>query len=400
VEVARFNARLQPKQGRIRLAEAPTPRAAYDYAGSALDWDACGLTCVPPAGTAALWTEQSKVTYVAFDGSCYANGGPAACPTTSPCNQPGVFCAPLQAVSNVTLGGARGLLPDVIVQLSQDSNLENTVEGCLSDAGRTYGLCTGNGKVDSASSGLTSPIPGDPAAPLPSEGCSYCYGNQTVAAAQGRPGLQHGLLSGNDAALRAVNTSMIALQLENDNDYDVIITVRQARPTFDAPATQLELKDGATTVSCGKTSETRVVVRGGGFGPPAACLSETLGACPLSGPPANGYRMEFASGSGFVAATGVVWSDGEVSGVLPPGAHAGTVRLVTPQAPGGVATTQVFQHCIRMDGAFVAGATPNASGGGVNAKVEMGRGLAPTTATGVDGNGQTVTMKVGRAVEP
>jgi hypothetical protein len=399
VEVARFELSLSPRRGKLSLKKGPSPRSAFDYAGAAVEWEVCDdAECASITGDAGLFTDQAGVLFHDFDGTCYSNDGVVACPVDPPCNVPGMFCAPLQVVSRVTAGGARGMVPDVIMQLSQVDDRPNSVIGCRDDHDWTGGLCFGSGKVDAPSSSLTSPIPGDPGAADPTYGCSYCYGNPARAIDAGLPGLQHGVLSGHEATLRGVNTAVVAMQLTSNSDYDVVMTLRQAVPTFDAPATQLELENGVT---CARGGLTRVTVRGGGFGPPGACLEANLSACPLSGPPAPGYQMIFDRiGGGTIAATDVAWSDGEVSGVLPASARAGSVRLVTPQAPGGVATSEIVKRCLNAEAAFVAGATPAMSGGGINARVEMGRGVRPTTATGTDVEGQPITMKIGRTVAP
>jgi hypothetical protein len=380
--VGRFTARVQPRLGRVELV-AVTDRASFDFSAGSSIWTTCaGGPCLPPPGGLSLWTDQTAVTYAGYDGTCYSNGAKIDCgPLPPPCKSPGAFCAPLAMVSNHAAP-----LSDVVVQLSQQKNLANAIDGCLDEAD-TLGLCTGSGKVDDPQSNLISPIPGDPQ--LGTEACSFCYGNAARAMSADLPGLQHTVVPGLDGALAGIDTAVVALQLENDNDMDVTITVLAASPSFDPPGQQVVLDEGGVPVDCARPGVTRVTIAGGGFGPPGECLTTMPpSACPESGTPGAGYQARL----GATALEEVVWSHTAVSGRVPLDAKSGAVALFTPEVPGGIATTDAVRLCAELDKpALVVSGAEHIGGGNIEASVEVGHGVHRGAASGGDITMQMVT---------
>jgi hypothetical protein len=397
VVAGRYHAVVRPRTGRLEL-HAVAGRASFDYSAGAIDWATCpgDAPCQPAAGAIALYTDQSRVSYRDQNDVCYSNGGIVDCTTLPPgCDQPGVFCAPIQVISSVTHGGVRGALPAVVVQISQEANLANAAQGCVPDPDDASGLCDAGERVDGPASNLTSPIPGDPETKPATAGCSYCYGNARAATSSGLPGLADAVVSGLGGALDAANTDHLALLLDNDNDFGVTITVHAARPAFDPPGAQIEIRDASGALAtCATPGVSKVTVKGAGFGPPGACLAAGLTSCPLRGPPAPGYALELeAATGGTLVPPGLLWSDGAIEFTYPPGARAGRVRVGTPL--GTVGSADQIAPCARARVAHLVAGGGVASGGGITARIEIGHGLGRTTATGAN-----ITLRSGTAVHP
>jgi hypothetical protein len=346
---ARYWAELHPLEGRIDLFELypgniiyrgrHVEDLSYNYGGSAtLGSCTPSGSCLPPAGTVKLFTNQTQVTFKDSAGVCHSNGMIVTCPTSGPCANFLTFCAPIQMVSNYNFGATFGALPDVVIQLSQLNNLANRVLGCQDDGTSSFGLChaTGPNKVDSASSNLTSPITGNPGGANPTFGCSYCYGNKSRATGLNMPGAADAVMSnGLSATKRLLNTDLFALLLMNEQNHGVTITVRYTLPAFDQPGSQITLKNGVNPVACASPGVTQVTVTGGGFGPPNECFT-SLNQCPTSGTKAAGFDLTFPlrGALGRAAATGVSWSDTSVSGIMPFTAAAGAAQVAAPTGTG------------------------------------------------------------------
>ena len=351
----------------------------YDYEGTATQ-DPSTTCATPPclpgaANMVTLHTDQAGVTYVDGSGTCYANGKTFAndpscggkLPDGDTCRRLHVFCAPIAMVSSVTFGQAVGAMPNVVLQITDPfaGGQPNRVVGCndqdpTGDASGEHGLCafTNASKVDDpTTSDLVSPIAGDG---VNNFGCSFCYGNQFQAVTRGLPGLQDTVLSdapanGVDPTLAAVNTDKLVLDLENDDNLDMVITVRYAAPSLDpaGQGTQLFYDDTAVTptcptppcpASCLTRGATRMTLTGASFGPPGACLTGTqpITSCPAEGAPAAAYRLQVP---GFATPQApAIWSDTRVEFTPPPATTTECgVRLTTPV--GSTVTSDPVDIC-------------------------------------------------------
>jgi hypothetical protein len=390
VVVATLDADLDPRAGRLQLRVKSA--RSFDFGSGPVSFMVCpssSVPCQPPPDNVSLRTDQNRVTFFDFDGTCYSNGSIIDCGTiAAPCNQPGMFCGPIELVSQVGKP-----MPDPILQLAQASGLANQVLGCRDDDDQTFGTCAGSGKVDAPSSNLTSPIQGSTT--LNTVGCSYCYGNPFAANDLGAPGLQHALVTGFSEKLRSINTDVLALQLENANNHNITISVRIAQPALAPPGTQLELFDGVTPVTCARPGITRVVVHGGGFGPPAECLTGDPPSCDVQGTAAAGHVVAFQTeGGGSIPGTALSWSDSAVSAIFPSGARTGRAFVCTPL--GNLASLDAVTRCPSFTrGPLLVSGAARMSGGGITATVEVGHGVRRATATGGG-----VTMQMETAVTP
>jgi hypothetical protein len=353
--VARYYAKLEPLRGRVSLyrifpgnviwPDRQVTALSYDYSG-AVTQDNCGSDdCTPAADAVSLFTDQAQITYVDGSGTCYSNlgfcGEPGNAPVPAPgdpCAVPFAFCAPIQVVSRLEFGQTVGAMPDPVLTIAHSSPYPNRVLGCLdSGAASQYGLCaaTGPNKVDSVASDLTSPIQGMPGQSSP---CAWCYGNAARADAAGKPGLAHTILSNVgvvNAALGAHHTVILAMQLENDEVLDLVLTLRYARPSIDSGPSQLSYDGGASTC-VRRDAPTTVTVTGGGFGPPGACLDPVQPpvSCPSSGAPDAAYTLGVPGPA--VAPIASSWSDTSITFTAP----AATVECpVVVDTPAGTAAS-------------------------------------------------------------
>jgi hypothetical protein len=351
----------------------------YDYSGTATQdqTTTCATPpCLPAVNSAVtLHTDQSQVTYVDGANNCYSNGQFfAADPSCGGklalgdvCRRQHTFCGPITLVSSMNFGQTVGAMPNPVLQVVDPMNgaQANSVLGCndqdpAGDATGEHGLCafTNASKVDDpTTSNLSSPIPGDG---VNNFGCSFCYGNQFQAISRGMPGLTDTVLSdpppaGVDQTLAAVNTDRIVIELQNDDNLDLVFTVRYAAPALDVGGlgAQLFYEDTAVTPSCTAPpcpascltrGKTRMTVSGASFGPPAECLT---GAQPITSCPAEGTTPAGSSLSvpGFATAqTPQLWSDTRVE-FTPPADTMAECGLSLSTPVGTTATSDPVEIC-------------------------------------------------------
>jgi hypothetical protein len=398
--VTTVRARVRPKAGRFEILDpGAAARGHYDFSGGATGWSGCAPPgmCLPDKGEVALYTDQTKVTYWAYDDTCWSNGKQIDCHEipVGPCRQRGAFCAPVALYSNVTFGQPVGALADVVVQLAQKNSLQNSVTGCLADGPGDFGHCRGE-KVDHPNSNLVSPIPGNGAGTPATIGCSYCYGNKNKAIALGFPGLEHAVVSGLADFLAEIDTDTFALHLANDLDHEVEITVRAAVPTLAPPGQQVQLFDGPTPVACAKPGVTTLVLAGGGFGPPGDCLKTSPpSSCPVSGPPAPGFQLFVPTADGLEMPAGTTWSDTEIRALLPADLVSGPVMMLAPHG-SPVQSADVVRLCLDVVvGPLIVSGAGRVSGGAITGTVEVGHGARRGKAAS-----GSVSMEMVTAVKP
>ena len=351
----------------------------YDYSGTAAQ-DSTTTCATPPCLPAAndqvtLYTDQAKVTYVDGSNTCFSNGvtftGDPSCggklPPGDTCRRQHVFCAPIAVVSRVTFGQTVGAMPNPVLQITDPANgtSGNRVLGCndqdpAGPASGEHGLCafTNASKVDDpTTSNLISPIPGNGVSNF---GCSFCYGNQFQATTRNLPGLTDTVLSdappaGVDPTLAAVNTDKLVIDLQNDNDLNMVMTLRYSAPALEPGGTGAQLFYDDTSVTptcttppcpatCLTRGKTRMTLNGASFGPPGACLAGTqpISSCPAQGAPGAAYRL---SVPGFATPQAPqVWADTRVE-FTPPAATMTEcgVKLTTPV--GTTVTSDAVDIC-------------------------------------------------------
>ena len=375
---ARYWGEMDAKNGRIALyriypgnviyrnehQEAVNYNYNYDAGNVTIDGTCTpSNNCIPSGQAVHGYTDQNQVTFVDSNGQCTSNGtiGGNGCLTIQPpCTTPGTFCAPVQLTSNVTFGATIGGMPDVVLQIANAANAPNPVTGCVDDTrsgnvGR-QGLCKYNGaaKVDATSSNLTSIITGNGTT---SFGCSWCYGNAFKLANNSnytsKSGLKNVMVSGLDSTLEDIYTDTLAMDLTNNSNTTIVITVRYSIPTLDVSNGRacgtingmvvpgIVMTNGSTNVCKYQVGMTKITATGGAFGPPNSCLAQTppTSCTTAAGAPRVDYQISM---NGIPLAppagqTSVLWSDTQIQGLVG-GGTAGTVPVTisTPVGPAAI----------------------------------------------------------------
>ncbi len=359
----RFWGEIDPKAGKIGLypihegnviyrAEQILSAVNFQYGTQTQETPPCapGGTCLPGANLVTLFTDQNTTTYVEA-GDCYKNGltftGDRTCggfyQAGNACTQDFTFCGDIQITSNVTFGGAVGAMPDVVLDIGNVPAQPSTILGCRRNntAGGESGLCNDDGptKIAAATSNFVPQISPD-FNTLP---CAYCYGNKTRSIATNRPALQHTVISGASAEKALAFTTKTVLKLSNGNSLNTTFIVYFAKPAVNAPGAQIGYSDvNGSPINCVGSIPTRALIKGGGFGPPAACIAASFpGSCPELGAPAAGYTVSFA---GLANQSPLEWSDTQLrSQSLPTDIYGCTATVTTPV--GTVTTDDDLQLC-------------------------------------------------------
>jgi hypothetical protein len=347
----------------IYRAEKIVSAVNFQYTTATKDPNCTDGTCLPSINTVGLFTDQNTVSYVQdnqgvddgnpADDTCVRNGVTFMNDPTcggfyqagAACTKSHTFCGKIQITSNVTFGGAVGAMPDVVLDIGNPAGTTPApILGCRRNntLGGTGGLCVDDGpaKVAAATSNFVPQI----AAAAGTNPCPYCYGNKAQAVATNRPALQNAVVSGSSAEKAAVDANTVVLKLVNADNFSATFTVYYATPALNAPNAQLAFTDtNNATLSCiSQTRPNRVVVKGGGFGPPADCVAATFpGSCPLVGAPATGYNVDFA---GLTGHSPLEWSDTQLrSNDLPVTMYGCPVTVHTPL--GSVVTDDDLKIC-------------------------------------------------------